>query len=532
MGNINNIAKNSTMNPLISSVISTETNCDLCDGKRHVQSTDIGATLGGGYDYDYNDDDINNLYQNEEFAAIHLPKNPDYEHFEACLNIIVSQNVNAITVLKSLNKITSRVSDQKPKYRVLDTRTLGVQTKLLGFDGALEYLQLLGYSLDATQTRLQCLKHPPQHLLNRVITLIELHLSNQRRRKKHKNNNHHYHRHYHYDQQQQHGMQFDEKKEENEQKKEEEEEEDLKLDCGDFTLTQLVGLVTHETLNDDIAIKVLLLCHRCFSSGSLELIEAIRKRFFVPAPIEAQAWNEEQIIFWCQSIQRPIQNKCIQLLCDWITNYFYCDFCLQPKVLNDLTKFTEQVLECKYESDDGWYDSLSALLTSAIENGQQQLDMKNINNMHHVLLQSSDNEQNDNKDDDNEEVDIKQINNALNIKYDSKKNKKIKIFGSKSKKSVDEKKIFYEYSAVCFAEQITLTDFDYFSQIHSREFLDKVWKGNKNEKGPKKYPNLTRMIDRFNEIHKYVIASIVICDKLSCRVLVLSQFIDVCFHLL
>merc|ERR1712228_33722 len=186
MGNINNIAKNSTMNPLISSVISTETNCDLCDGKRHVQSTDIGATLGGGYDYDYNED------------------------------------VNAITVLKSLNKITSRVSDQKPKYRVLDTRTLGVQTKLLGFDGALEYLQLLGYSLDATQTRLQCLKHPPQHLLNRVITLIELHLSNQRRRKKHKNNN----RHYHYDQQQQ----FDEKKEENEQKKEEEEEEDLKLD--------------------------------------------------------------------------------------------------------------------------------------------------------------------------------------------------------------------------------------------------------------------------------------------------------------
>merc|ERR1712228_581637 len=168
------------------------------------------------------DDDINNLYQNEEFAAIHLPKNPDYEHFEACLNIIVSQNVNAITVLKSLNKITSRVSDQKPKYRVLDTRTLGVQTKLLGFDGALEYLQLLGYSLDATQTRLQCLKHPPQHLLNRVISLIELHLSNQRRRKKHKNNN----RHYHYDQQQQ----FDEKKEENEQKKEEEEEEDLKLD--------------------------------------------------------------------------------------------------------------------------------------------------------------------------------------------------------------------------------------------------------------------------------------------------------------
>merc|ERR1712129_216366 len=150
-----------------------------------------------------------------------------------------------------------------------------------------------------------------------------------------------------------------------------------------------------------------------------ELIEAIRKRFFVPAPAEAATWNEEEIIYWVQSIQRPIQSKCIQILCDWITNYFYCDFCLQPKVLSDLQTFCDQVLECKYESDDGWYDSLSALLMSAIESGQQQLDANNIHSMHGMMAMANGNkqqQQNNNKDDNND-VDVKVIYSQLAMSY-------------------------------------------------------------------------------------------------------------------
>ena len=85
----------------------------------------------------------------------------------------------------------------------------------------------------------------------------------------------------------------------------------MKWDAGDFTLAQLVGLVTHETLNDDDAVKVLLLCHRCFSD-SMELMEAVRKRFFVPAPEEPTDWSEVESHF---CVLLFVLALCLQFVC-------------------------------------------------------------------------------------------------------------------------------------------------------------------------------------------------------------------------
>lgn len=91
---------------------------------------------------------------------------------------------------------------------------------------------------------------------------------------------------------------------------------------------------------------------------------------------------------------------------------------------------------------------------------------------------------------------------------------------------------------------MTLSDFQCFGAVHSREFLDKVWRGNlhqngrgrhkkmRNESQSKMYPKLQAMIDRFNHVHRFVILCIVSCHELSHRVRTLAHFIEVSFHCL
>eukprot|EP01084_Bolivina_argentea_P081394 147385_1 len=276
--------------------------------------------------------------------------NTKYDDFECALHVIIAcaqNDESVINILETLKVITSRITDKNPKYRVLDTSTQSVQCRLLGFEGSLEYLELLGYSLDVSTGKLKCFKHPPQHILDKVIILIISHL---------------------------HNLKADEKNDVLKSDIENEHKENDDWKSGDFTLSQLVGLVTHtEKLADDKTVKVLLLVHKCFSD-SLELIEALRKRFFVPPGDDAESWSNELWSKWTQEIQRPIQNKCISILCEWIDNYFHIDFILQPKVLNDLQLLCTQIIKCKKNDDDGWYDSLYLLLTSAIQSKQQSLD--------------------------------------------------------------------------------------------------------------------------------------------------------------
>lgn len=90
------------------------------------------------------------------------------------------------------------------------------------------------------------------------------------------------------------------------------------------------------------------------------------------------------------------------------------------------------------------------------------------------------------------------------------------------------KRLVVSVSAKAMAEQLTLTDFECFGAVHSREFLDKVWRGNVHSNCDiKKYPKLQAMIDRFNHIHRFVILCIVSCHELSHRVRTLAHFIRV-----
>ena len=84
-----------------------------------------------------------------------------------------------------------------------------------------------------------------------------------------------------------------------------------------FTLVSFIGLVTHESFEESDETKnVLLLCHKCFST-SLQMLETVRSRFFIPPPSNIKVGSVE-IDEWVDNVQRNIQLKCVYLLTDWI----------------------------------------------------------------------------------------------------------------------------------------------------------------------------------------------------------------------
>ena len=90
-----------------------------------------------------------------------------------------------------------------------------------------------------------------------------------------------------------------------------------------------------------------------------------------------------------------------------------------------------------------------------------------------------------------------------------------------------------EISSKSMAEQLTVSDFECFAAVHSREFLDKVWRGNAvDDPKQRRYPKLQSMIDRFNAVHRFVILCIVSVHELPHRVVTLAHFIEVSFHCL
>jgi len=662
--------------------VSTE-RCTLCDGKRGDTMQELMTpTFGGGDDDEVDEDSVNAVnggsvnavnggnggpmggdaemmkwaVDNEWFDGLAIglgaysERTATLEHFECALSVVVGHAPShkaAITVLKSLRKITQRVSDQNAKYRLLDVRSEGVQSKLLGFEGSFEFLQFLGYALDRSQTQLQCLKHPPQSLLDEVIAVIDGLLATQRekvqirknrkrsaklRRRERVSSVHSEHgadgdgsgdgsgdghgdgkgndggsggaqmggaqmggaqmggaqmggmdgavmasqSHSEWHRQSECGSKSGSGSDDSSSAVL------MKWDGGDFTLAQLVGLVTHEALNDEDAVKVLLLCHRCFSS-SMELLEAVRKRFFVPAPDSASSWSEEEVICWCQSIQRPIQRKCIEIMCQWISSYFRADFVSQPDVLSKLHEFKEQVIDCKSECTDGWYDSMYTLMQSAEESAHRVLDREYHHHHHGVGHRHGNGD--DDKEEENEsgssaeskgdrvrvgvavgdhdhdddekvaavsasskEVDLVALSKALYLNYglipmDSKKRKRVKLWPKGKSKNkgpsswMEDTEMIERISARSMAEQLTVWDSECFGMVSSREFLEKVWRSNGGGVGDRhsasnRFPNLSAMIGRFNAVHRFVTLCIVSCGELPHRVRTLAHFVEVSCHCL
>ncbi len=286
---------------------------------------------------------------------------------------------------------------------------------------------------------------------------------------------------------------------------------------------------------------MLLLCHRCFTN-SLDLMEAIRKRFFTPMPQHLLNSTNELILQWVEMVQRPIQQKCISILCEWICDYHELDFGkvdpLQPDVLPPIWKalqsFSQEIQQCKLETNDEWYDHLHILLVSAMENyNPHNIREKRAHTVDMVM--------------DRHQVKRQERRGARNAIFGPSRVEEVKAkehqfeypLPSDMREDLSKEKkklLLLDYSPQTVAKQITLQDFVYFRRIDSREFLDKVWKFKKEDlrKGDIKggHPCLRTMIDRFNAFHRYIIVQVLSPETLNVRSLALQHLIDIAEQLL
>ena len=95
---------------------------------------------------------------------------PDLEtaraEFHAICSEIACRNDNPVKVFNTLRGVTKKlITDDDPRYRVLDVNNQKVVERLLGYDGVIEFLHLLGFEIDDTASKLIVQTKPKfQHL--------------------------------------------------------------------------------------------------------------------------------------------------------------------------------------------------------------------------------------------------------------------------------------------------------------------------------------------------------------------------------
>ncbi len=94
------------------------------------------------------------------------------QQFEACISHIITYNDNVLALLNTLRNVCKKINNFHDKYRVLDTTNPLVQQKLMGYDGILLFLSLLGFESNMMATKLVC-KYPPSlNVIQDVISII------------------------------------------------------------------------------------------------------------------------------------------------------------------------------------------------------------------------------------------------------------------------------------------------------------------------------------------------------------------------
>jgi len=89
-------------------------------------------------------------------------------------NYILHKHPDGILCFKTLQTICGKLYTRVEKYRVLWVQHTAVQKKLVSFDGAMDFLRLLGFNLDKGQQKFVCkLEDPEESLLDEAMEILE-----------------------------------------------------------------------------------------------------------------------------------------------------------------------------------------------------------------------------------------------------------------------------------------------------------------------------------------------------------------------
>ena len=371
----------------------------------------------------------------------------------AASDISCYNEINPSGVFSTLRSVSKKLLKDDVRYRTLDTTNPKVMERLIGYEGVIDFLMLLGFEADAMGMKLVCHQKPPPEVVRNAINVLDgyenrLGLG---KKKKHKGNNSSTD--VNYGSTPMGGNGGNISSIDNERK-----------DDGQDTLTleQIIMWSTHETMRDAETMETLIMTHKSFTD-SVTLLRHLKKRFFLPMPVDIKK-DKQKIIEWRSKVQRNVDLKVINSLKHWMKQFWFQDFNNNLKLQKELKYFIKQ-MENETTIETKWMGVLAKTLNDELN--------RYINNTKNGTL-----------------INDELIDDMKERYNDIIKPKKFRI---------------ENLNPEDLSDQITLMDFSLFSKIKPRECLNQAWKKKGNKTNA---PNILAMIRQFNNLTVYIQISI------------------------
>merc|ERR1719242_2966958 len=94
------------------------------------------------------------------------------EDFSQSASDIACYNDSPSAVFSTLRSVAKKLLKDNARYRTLDTTNPKVMERLIGFEGVLDFLMLLGFESDAMGMKLICQQKPSPKVVSSAIKVL------------------------------------------------------------------------------------------------------------------------------------------------------------------------------------------------------------------------------------------------------------------------------------------------------------------------------------------------------------------------
>merc|ERR1712003_110070 len=94
------------------------------------------------------------------------------QEFQNSASDIACYNDNPSQVFSTLRSVAKKLLKDDVRYRTLDTTNPKVMERLIGYEGVLDFLMLLGFESDAMGMKLICENAPSPTVVQNAITVL------------------------------------------------------------------------------------------------------------------------------------------------------------------------------------------------------------------------------------------------------------------------------------------------------------------------------------------------------------------------
>ncbi len=218
---------------------------------------------------------------------------------------------------------------------------------------------------------------------------------------------------------------------------------------------------------------------------SKDLLNRIIARFNIGPPKEKQN-DPEALKTWQKSIKLPVQLRVINVLRSWIENHFR-DFYHDTELLERVLEFLEKDI-----TDEGM-KKLAAQLIKITRTSEEDYKAKE----------------------------------AARVEAEGKLTPRDRGMSKGLTTVIGEVNLILNIEPEILARQLCLIEFDLYSALQPKEFLNQAWNKGTVEVKNQNAPNIRLMIANSNKITMWVATEICQCKDLNLRAEVVNRFIRV-----